>query len=301
MLDELYGAAYFTKLDLRAGYHQVRVHASDIPKTTFKTHNDHFEYLVMSFGLCNAPSTFQAPMNSMFRPHLRKFILVFFDDILMYSPTWESHLQHVRITLDILWQYQFFIKASKCDFGKQELKYLGHIVTHQGVKVDHKKIKAMVAWPQPVNITELHGFLGLTGYYRKFVQNYGLLARPVNNLLKKGNFHWIVEAGAAFNLLKQAMTTTPTLAMPNFNDTFIIETDASGDGIGVVLTQQGRPIAFMSRALGISKQAWSIYAKKCWQLLKQFGHGGPISWDKNSSFKPIIGASNISWNNVWLL
>ena len=101
MLDELYGATYFTKLDLRASYHQVRVHAPDIPKIAFRTHNDHFEYLVMPFGLCNAPSTFQATMNSIFRPHLRKFILVFFDDILVYSPTWESHLQHVRITLDI--------------------------------------------------------------------------------------------------------------------------------------------------------------------------------------------------------
>ena len=151
MLDELYGATYFTKLDLRASYHQVRVHAPDIPKIAFRTHNDHFEYLVMPFGLCNAPSTFQATMNSIFRPHLRKFILVFFDDILVYSPTWESHLQHVRITLDILQQYQFFIKASKCDFDKQELEYLGYIVTHR-VKVDHKKIEAMVAWPQPVTL-----------------------------------------------------------------------------------------------------------------------------------------------------
>ncbi|KAH9763048.1 hypothetical protein KPL70_001041 [Citrus sinensis] len=197
MLDELYGAAYFTKLDLRAGYHQVRVHASDIPKTAFRTYNGHFEYLVMPFGLCNAPSTFQAIMNSIFHPHLRKFILVFFDDILVYSPTWELHIEHVRTTLDILRQHQFFIKGSKCDFGKQELEYLGHIVTHQGVKVDNNKIEAMVAWPQPANITELRGFLGLTG-----------------------------------------------------------------DGIGAVLTQQGQPIAFMSRALGISKRAWSIYAKE---------------------------------------
>ncbi|KAL5565238.1 hypothetical protein UlMin_028402 [Ulmus minor] len=262
MLDELYGAAYFTKLDLRAGYHQVRVHAPDIPKTAFRTHNGHFEYLVMPFGLCNAPSTFQAIMNSIFHSHLRKFILVFFDDILVYSPTWETHIEHVRTTLDILRQHQFFIKESKCDFGKQELEYLGHIVTHQGVKVDNKKIEAMVSWPQPANITDLRGFLGLTGYYRKFVRSYGLLARPLTNLLKKGSFRWTDEAAGAFELLKQAMTTTPTLAMPNFNDSFIVETDASGDGIGAVLTQQGQPIAFMSRALGLSKRAWSIYAKE---------------------------------------
>jgi len=145
MLDELHGAAYFTKLDLRAGYHQVRVQPSDIHKTAFRTHNGHYEYLVMPFGLSNAPSTFQAIMNAIFRPHLRKFILVFFDDILIYSPTWEMHLHHVTQTLDILKQQQFYLKASKCAFGKQELEYLGHIVSHQGVKVDSNKIKAMVA------------------------------------------------------------------------------------------------------------------------------------------------------------
>ncbi|RVW68732.1 Transposon Tf2-2 polyprotein [Vitis vinifera] len=262
MLDELYGATYFTKLDLRAGYHQVRVHAPDIPKTAFRTHNGHFEYLVMPFGLCDAPSTFQAIMNSIFRPYLRKFILVFFDDILVYSPTWELHLNHVRKTLEILKKHSFFVKATKCDFGKQELEYLGHIVTNHGVKVDGKKIEAMIAWPQPTTITELRGFLGLIGYYRKFVRNYGVLARPLTNLLKKGNFKWDEDAAAAFTMIKQALTTTPTLAMPNFNEPFTIETDASGDGIGAVLTQQGRPIAYMSRALGVTKRSWSIYAKE---------------------------------------
>ncbi|RVW62500.1 Retrovirus-related Pol polyprotein from transposon 17.6 [Vitis vinifera] len=144
----------------------------------------------------------------------------------------------------------------------KELEYLGHIVTNHGVKVDGKKIEAMIAWPQPTTITELRGFLGLTGYYRKFVRNYGVLARPLTNLLKKGNFKWDEDAAAAFTMLKQALTTTPTLAMPNFNEPFTIETDASGDGIGAVLTQQGRPIAYMSRALGVTKRSWSIYAKE---------------------------------------
>jgi hypothetical protein len=170
MLDELYGASYFTKLDLRDGYHQVRVNPMDIPTTTFHTHNGHYEYLVMPFDLCNAPSTFQAIMNSIFWPHLRKFILVFFDDILVYSPTWDMHLMHVRQTLAILKQHQFFVKTSKCVFGQQELEYLGHIITNHGVKVDENKIAAMVAWPRPTNISELRGFLGLTGYYRKFVK-----------------------------------------------------------------------------------------------------------------------------------
>ncbi|RVW16004.1 Retrovirus-related Pol polyprotein from transposon 17.6 [Vitis vinifera] len=233
MLDELHGAAFFTKLDPKAGYHQIRVSTPDIPKTAFRTHNGHNEYLVMPFGLCNAPSTFQAIMNSIFRPYLQKFIFVFFYDILIYSPTWEQHLEHVQLTLAVLWQHQFYVKMSKCAFGKQELEYLGHIITHRGVKVDEKKIEAMVAWPRPSNITELRGFLGLTGYYRKFVQGYGLIARPLTNFLKKGKFQWNDEAEAAFLALKQAMTSTPTLAMPNFTEPFTIKTDASGNRIAL--------------------------------------------------------------------
>ena len=228
MLDELYGASYFTKLDLRAGYHQVRVKPCDIHKTAFRTHNGHYEYLVMPFGLCNAPSTFQAIMNSIFRHHLRKFILVFFDDILIYSPDWDQHLVHVRQTFEILRQHRFFLKASNCAFGQQELEYLRHIITNQGVKVDEHKISAMIAWPRPTNISELRGFLGLTGYYRKFVKDYDIITRPLTNLLKKGQFGWHEEAENAFCALKQAMTTTPILDMPNFNNVFTIETDASG-------------------------------------------------------------------------
>jgi predicted aspartyl protease len=290
MLEELYGATYFTKLELRVGYHQVRVNPSDVNKTAFRTHNGHYEYLVMPFGLSNAPSTFQAIINSIFRPYLRKFILVFFYDILVYSPTWNEHLLHVKQTLDTLRQHQFFAKDNKCVFGQQELEYLGHIVTHRGVKVDNSKIAAMVAWPPPTTISELRGFLGLTGYYRKFIQNYGIIARPLTNLLKKGKFGWNEDADTAFLALKQAMTTTPILAMPNFDDSFTIETDASGDGIGAILSQQGRPIAFMSRGLGVTKQSWSTYAKEMLAIFlvtKQYWSyvfGALISWERNSSF-----------------
>ena len=169
---------------------------------------------------------------------------------------------HVRKTFDILRQHRFFVKAIKCAFGKQELEYLGHIITSQGVKVDKNKIAAMIAWPRPTNISELHGFLGLTRYYRKFVKEYGIIARPLTNLLKKGQFGWSKEAEIAFLTLKQAMTTTPILAMPNFNDVFTIEKDASGDGIGAVLSQQGKPVAYMSRTLGVTKKSWSMYAKE---------------------------------------
>lgn len=175
---------------------------------------------------------------------------------------------HVQQTFKILRQHQFFVKESKCAFGQQELEYLGHIITNHDVKVDDSKIAAMVAWSRPTNMLELHGYLSLTGYYRKFVQNYGTIAKPLTNLLKKNQFGWHDAAEAAFLALKQAMTTTPILIMPNFNEAFTIETDASGDGIGVVLTQQGKPVAYMSRALGITKKSWSTYAKEMLAILE---------------------------------
>ena len=262
MLDELHGASVFTKLDLRAGYHQIRMREEAVHKTAFRTHSGHYEYLVMPFGLCNAPSTFQAAMNAIFRPYLRKFVLVFFDDILIYSRSMEEHLLQLELVLGVLEQHHFFIKMSKCDFVQGELEYLGHIISGNGVKVDARKIEAMVDWPLPNDVSALRGFLGLTGYYRRFVKNYGLIARPLTTMLKKDNFEWTDEARKAFEDLKRAMTNTPVLALPNFQKPFEVYTDASGDGIGAVLVQEKRPLAFISKALGPMKKAWSTYARE---------------------------------------
>jgi len=175
---------------------------------------------------------------------------------------------HVQQTFEILRQHQLFVKESKCAFGQQKLEYLGHIITTHNIKVDDSKIAAMVAWSRPTNISELRGFLGLTGYYWKFVQNYGNIAQPLTNLLKKNQFGWHDAAEAAFLVLKQAMTTTPILVMPNFNEAFTIETDAFGDGIGAVLPQQGKPVAYKSRAFGITKKSWLTYAKEMLAILE---------------------------------
>ncbi|XP_052203064.1 uncharacterized protein LOC127808530 [Diospyros lotus] len=179
MLDELAGSTIFTKLDLRAGYHQIRMHPGDIHKTAFRTHHGHYEYMVIPFGLCNAPSTFQAAMNHIFQHMLRKFVLVFFNDILVYSKTRDQHLQHLEQVLSILARESFCIKLSKCAFGQTELEYLGHRICPEGVKVEPHKITAIQSWPKPKNVSQLRGFLGLTGYYRKFVQHYGAIARPL--------------------------------------------------------------------------------------------------------------------------
>lgn len=171
-------------------------------------------------------------------------------------------MQHVHEVFQLLRQHQLAVKFKKCEFGQEELEYLGHIISSVGVKVDRAKIATMLDWPQPTTVTELRGFLGLTGYYRKFVRNYGIIARPLTNLLRKGQFACSPEAEEAFKNLKTTLTTTPTLAMPDFSIPFVIQTDASGEGIGAVLSQNDRPIAFMSRTLGVSKQSWSTYARE---------------------------------------
>jgi hypothetical protein len=150
-----------------------------IPKTAFKTHEGHYEFLVMPFGLCNAPSTFQSLMNHVFCPFLHHFVLVFFDDILIYSKTWTNHLAHVNRVLHLLSRHQIFLKQSKCDFGASKVEYLGHLVGKVGVMVDPKKIEYMQYWPHPKTLKILQGFMGLTGYYRKFFKNYGKIASPL--------------------------------------------------------------------------------------------------------------------------
>jgi hypothetical protein len=190
LLDELSGTQFFTKLDLRSGYHQIRMKEEDIPKTAFRTHEGHYEFLVVPFGLCTAPSTFQSLMNHVFHPFLCHFVLLFFDDILIYRKTWIDHLSHVYHVLHLLSQHQLFLKQSKCAFGASEVKYLGHLVGKHSVRVDHKKIEDMQDWPHPKTLKILRVFLGLTSYYLKFVKNYGKIAAPLTAPLKKNSFTW---------------------------------------------------------------------------------------------------------------
>lgn len=262
IMDELGGAKVFSKIDLRADYHQVRMDPADIHKTAFETHSCYFEYLFMPFGLTNAPATFQSLMNTVFSELLRKCVLIFFDDILIYSSSLGTHVDHLRSVFELMRQNQLFPKRSKCSFATDRVEYLGHFIQETGVSADPHKIKAIVEWPVPSNLKALRGFLGLAGYYRRFVRRFGTIACSLTALKKKNGFELSEEAETAFRTLKQALCEAPVLALPQFDKPFVVETDACGQGIGDVLMQEGHSIAYISRHLKGKQLHLSIYEKE---------------------------------------
>jgi hypothetical protein len=217
LLDELKGSKFFTKLDLRSGYHQIRLTEGEEFKTAFKTHHGHWEFKVMPFGLTNAPATFQSAMNVIFANLLRKGVLIFMDDILVYTKTLPQHKELLQQVFQLLADHQFFIKRSKCSFAQLKLEYLGHVISAEGVATDPAKIAAIKKWPTPSSVKQVRAFLGLAGYYRKFIAQYGTISRPLTELLKKGvHFSWTSTTDQAFQALKVALTNAPVLALPDF-------------------------------------------------------------------------------------
>jgi hypothetical protein len=262
LLDKLHGARFFTKLDLHSGYHQVRMHPDDIAKTVFRTHHGHFEFLVMPFGLSNAPAMFQALMNDVLSPYLRRFVFVFFDDILIYSSSWAEHLQHVAIIFNELRAHRLHLKRSKCSFGMTSVAYLGQVISAEGVAMDAVKVAAVAAWPPPQSPRALRGFLGLAGYYRKYIRDFGLIAAPLTRLLRRDAFAWDAEANEAFQALQRALAMGPVLQMPDFDSPFVVDYDASGIGFGAVLHQGEGPLAFFSRPFAARHHKLAAYERK---------------------------------------
>nr|KYP72694.1 Transposon Ty3-I Gag-Pol polyprotein [Cajanus cajan] len=233
LMDQLRGATVFSKIDLRSGYHQIKVKAEDIQKTAFRTMYGHYEYQVMPFGVTNAPAVFMDYMNRIFRPYLDHFVVVFIDDILIYSRTHEEHEEHLQTILQILKDKQLYAKLSKCEFWLEEVKFLGHVISKDGVSVDPSKVEAVLLWEPPKTVTKIRSFLGLAGYYRRFIEGFSKIAMPLTQLTKKGQlFEWTEKCENSFQELKKRLTTAPVLALPNPNGQFVIFCDASKMGLG---------------------------------------------------------------------
>ncbi|KAA0046150.1 pol protein [Cucumis melo var. makuwa] len=252
LFDQLQGATVFSKIDLRSDYHQLRIRDSDIPKTAFRSRYGHYEFVVMSFGLTNAPTVFMDLMNRVFKDFLDSFVIVFIDDILIYSKTEAEHEEHLH-----------------------QVTFLSHVVPSEGVSVDPAKIEAVTNWPRPSTVSEIRSFLGLAGYYRRFVEDFLRIANPLTQLTRKGTpFVWSPAYESSFQELKQKLVTAPVLTVPNGSGSFVIYSDASKKGLGCVLMQRGKVVAYASRQLKIHEQNYPthdlelaavVFAMKIWR------------------------------------
>nr|APU93382.1 putative gag-pol polyprotein [Marshallia obovata] len=275
LFDQLQGASWFSKIDLRSGYHQLRVREEDVPKTAFRTRYGHYEFLVMSFGLTNAPAAFMDLMNRVCRPMLDKSVIVFIDDILIYSKSHEEHATHLREVLETLREHKLYGKFSKCAFWLQEVQFLGHVINAKGVLVDPAKIEAVLNWNPPKTPTEVRSFLGLAGYYRRFIRDFSKIATPLTRLTRKDcKFQWSEKQEQAFQELKTKLTQAPVLTLPEGTEDLIVYSDASYQGLGCVLMQRGKVIAYASRQLKVHEVNYPthdlelaavVFALKVWR------------------------------------
>ena len=279
LMDQLLHAKVFTKLDLQSGYHQVRMAPDDIQKTAFRTRFGHFEFTVMPFGLCNAPATFQRMMNGVLATFLDKFVVVYLDDILIFSRSEEEHVEHLRQVLQRLREEKLFCRRHKCTFGAKEVEYLGHMVGNDSVRMCADKLEAVAKWPTPRNKSDIASFLGLAGYYRRFIEHFAERTLPMSELLKQAaEWSWGEEQQQSFQDLKAAMTSEPVLTIADPTLPYEVYTDSSDFGLGAVLLQDKgngqQPIAYISHKLSPAERNYKtheqellgiIHALKTWR------------------------------------
>ncbi|KAK9100739.1 hypothetical protein Scep_024169 [Stephania cephalantha] len=263
LFDRLSGASYFTKLDLRSGYYQVRIAAGDVPKTAMVTRYGSFEYLVMPFGLTNAPATFCNLMNDVLKEFIDRFVVVYLDDIVIYSQNLQDHVDHLRKVLTTLRANHLYVKKEKCEFAAQTISFLSHVVGQGQLQMDPEKVRAIMEWPNPTKVTELRSFLGLANYYRRFVEGYSRRVAPLTDLLKKDRaWAWTDRCDQAMARRGGVIASEPVLGLPNFDLPFEVHTDASDRALGAVLVQEGHPIAFESRKLKDAEQRYPAHEKE---------------------------------------
>ena len=268
LLDRLANARVFSKLDLRSGYNQIRVADADVQKTAFSSRYGLYEFLVLPFGMSNAPATFMRMMNGIFADGLDQFVQTFLDDILVYSDDIDSHLDHLRSVLQTLRDKKLYAKMSKCIFQADEIEFLGHTISARGIATDAGKVKAISDWPKPQDISAVRSFLGLAGYYQRFIKGFAEIAAPLTNLTRKDtDFVWKQEQQSAFENLKHAMSMAPVLLIPDSDKPFVLETDASGFAIGAVLSQEDshghlRPVTFLSRKMTDAEKNYGVHEQE---------------------------------------
>jgi hypothetical protein len=271
-LASLSGKKYFSSLDLAAGYFQIPMSEKDKDKTSFITDDGLFRFNVMAFGLTNAPATFQRYMDAVLAGLKWNILLVYIDDVLVYSPTFESHLQDLETVFDRLIDANLQLKPSKCHLFQRELVYLGHLVSSEGIKPDPKKVKAIVNMPVPIDVTTVRSFLGMCGFYRSYVYNFARICQPLYDLTKDGvKFNWSEFEQESFETIKRLLSRAPILKHPNFNFPFIIETDASDRGLGSVLIQryhgETHVIQYASRTIQPGELSWPVRDKEALAIL----------------------------------
>jgi hypothetical protein len=270
-MDSLSGEKYFSKIDLKSGYRHIRMREGDEWKTTFKTNEGLYEWLVMPFLLTNAPSTFMRLMNEVLKKFIEKFFIVYLDEILVFSKTTTEHLKHLDTVMRKLQQEKLLINMKKSSFMKTKLIYLGFFISANELRMDPDKAEVIKNWPSPTNVFEVRSFHGLASFYRKFIKNFSGISAVMMDIVKKRHksFHWTEEAEKKFNLLKRKITKQPVLVLPDFQKTFQVKCDASGFAIGAVLSQEDRPIAYFSEKMNEKNLKYSTYDKDFYAIIKE--------------------------------
>lgn len=262
----------FSKIDLSSEYYHIRMRSDDECKTTFKTPNGLYEWLVMPFGLSNAPSTFMRFMTEVLKSFLGSFVVVYFDDILIYSKSEKEHLVHLRQVMGALRKEKLFINLKKCSFLCKKVVFLGFVISAEGLQADPEKVQAVKEWPIPQSMGEVRSFHGLALFYRRFIRNFSSIMSPITECLKRTAFEWPNSAQKAFEDIKKLMTEAPVLTLPDFEKLFTVECDASHVGIGAVLSQEGRPIEFFSEKLTNSRCRYSTYDLEFYAMVRAIQH-----------------------------